>query len=91
MEQYLNPWATEVIERHPEIHICDQWQFVKNNEDGLYADWWAGKNVHFNGKSADALGQFLADFVKSVMKGEKPDTESVETVGRTQPPTNIRN
>lgn len=91
MEQYLNPWATEVIARHPEIHICDQWQFVKNNEDGLYADWWAGKNVHFNGESADALGQFLADFVKSVMKGEKPDAESVETVGRTQPPTNIGN
>ena len=63
MEKYLNPWAAEVMARHPEISICDQWQFVKDNEGGLYTSWWAGKNVHFGGKPADALGRFLADHV----------------------------
>ena len=36
MEKHLNPWALEVISRLPEITICDQWQFVKDNEDNLY-------------------------------------------------------
>ncbi|MEM7143614.1 MAG: SGNH/GDSL hydrolase family protein [Verrucomicrobiota bacterium] len=63
MEKYLNPWAAEVIARHPEISVCDQWQFVKDNKDGLYTDWWTGQNVHFNGEPADALGQYLADHV----------------------------
>lgn len=72
MEKYLNPWAAEVMGRHPEITVCDQWQFVKNNEGGLYTDWWTGKNVHFNGEPADALGKFLAEAVLSVRKNEKP-------------------
>ena len=63
MQKHLNPWALEVIKRHPEISICDQWQLVKDNENGLYKDWWAGKNVHSNGERADALGRFLADHV----------------------------
>ena len=63
MKMHLNPWALEVIKRHPGISICDQWQFVKDNENGPYKDWWAGKNVHFNGERADALGRFLADHV----------------------------
>ena len=50
--------------RHPEISICDQWQFVKDNQGGLYTDWWAGKNVHFGGETADALGKFLGEHVR---------------------------
>ncbi|MEK6237051.1 MAG: hypothetical protein N2C14_20270, partial [Planctomycetales bacterium] len=68
MEQYLNPWAAEVIARHPEITACDQWRFVKERENDLYKQWWAGKNVHFGGETADALGVLLADHVKKVMK-----------------------
>jgi hypothetical protein len=56
----------EVMARHPEIAICDQWRFVKNNEGGLYTEWWAGNNVHFSGEPAAALGRFLAETVLEV-------------------------
>ena len=71
MQKFLNPWAAEVIARHPQITICDQWQYVKDNESDLYKDWWSGKNVHFGGKQAEALGQFLARHVEKVTAGKK--------------------
>jgi len=63
MKKYMNPWAGEVIARHPQITICDQWQFVSDHKDDLYKDWWAGKNVHFKGEPAAALGKLLAKHV----------------------------
>jgi hypothetical protein len=54
------------MKRHPEISVCDQWQFVKDDEDGLYKDFWVGKNVHFGVKPADKLGEFLARHVLEV-------------------------
>ncbi len=66
MEKFLNPWALEVMKRHPEISICDQWQYVKDQQNGLYREWWSGKNVHFGGKTADALGRLLAEHVTKV-------------------------
>ena len=71
MEKYLNPWAAEVIARYPAITVCDQWQYVKDNESDLYKDWWAGKNVHFGGTQADALGRVLAGHVKKVIAARK--------------------
>ena len=68
MSKYLNPWALEVVKRHPEISICDQWQYCKDQEATLYKDWWAGKNVHFKGEPADKLGHFLAQHVLKVTK-----------------------
>lgn len=68
MEKFLNPWALEVMKKHPEISICDQWQFVKDNEDGIYKEFWAGKNVHFSGNPADRLGEFLGRHVLLVTK-----------------------
>ena len=68
MQKYINPWALEVIKRYPCISTCDQWQFVKNNEGGLFTDWWAGTDVHFKGQSADALGAFLAEHIKQVFR-----------------------
>ena len=59
-------WALEVIKRHPQITVCDQWQFVKDRQDELYKKWWAGKNVHFGGEQASALGRMLADHVRRV-------------------------
>ena len=44
---------------------------VKDNEAALYTEWWAGKNVHFGGKQADALGRLLAGHVKKVMADRK--------------------
>ena len=70
MKKYLNPWALEVINRHGDITICDQWQFVKDNERLLYKDWWAGRNVHFSREPADALGRFLGEHVAKVMNVE---------------------
>ena len=66
MRKYLNPWALEVIARHPEITVCDQWRFVKDREDNLFKAWWKGKNVHFRGKPAAALGRHLATHVLKV-------------------------
>ena len=66
MWKYLNPWALEVIERHPEITVCDQWQFVNDHQDDLFMAWWTGKNVHFRGEQATALGRLLADHVIGV-------------------------
>ena len=63
MKKYLNPWAAEVVARHPDISICDQWQFVEDGRKELYKEWWAAKNVHFKGEPAAALGQLLADHV----------------------------
>jgi hypothetical protein len=68
MEKFLNPWALEVMKKHSEISICDQWQFVKDNEDGIYKEFWAGKDVHFNGNPADKLGEFLGSHVLQVTK-----------------------
>jgi hypothetical protein len=69
MEKYLNPWAEEVIARHPQITVCDQWQFVKDREGDIYRDWWKGDDIHFEGEPAHALGRFLAEHVEDVMSG----------------------
>ena len=66
MKKYLNPWALEVVKRHPQISICDQWQYCQNHEKDSYQKWWAGKNVHFSGAAADSLGQLLAEHVLKV-------------------------
>jgi hypothetical protein len=68
MEKFLNPWALEVIKKHPEISICDQWQFVKDNGNGIYKEFWASKDVHFRGEPAEKLGVFLGNHVLEVTK-----------------------
>ena len=71
MKKSLNPRALEVVKRHPEISICDQWQFTKDNKTKLYKDWWDSKNVHFKGVQADSLGEFLGKHVENKMKQTK--------------------
>ena len=68
MEKFLNPWALEVMKKHPEISICDQWQFVQDNGNGIYKDFWASKDVHFRGEPAEKLGEFLGKHVLEVTK-----------------------
>ncbi|GAF93872.1 unnamed protein product, partial [marine sediment metagenome] len=63
MKKYLNPWAAEVIAKHPEITVVDQWQFVKDHENDIYKDWWNTKDVHFKGEPAAALGRLLGQHV----------------------------
>ena len=66
MEKYINPWALEVLSKHPEISICDQYQYVKDNY-AFYKSWWEGQNVHFKGDQADKLGELLAAHIERVM------------------------
>ena len=68
MEKFLNPWALEVMKKHPEISVCDQWQFVKDNANGIYKDFWASKDVHFRGEPAEKLGEFLGKHVLEATK-----------------------
>jgi hypothetical protein len=68
MEKFLNPWALEVMKKHPEISICDQWQFVKDNGNGIYKEFWASEDVHFRGEPAQKLGVFLGKHVLEVTK-----------------------
>lgn len=65
-----NDWAAEVMKRHARIMICDQWQFVKDNANGVYTKWWQGKNVHFGGPAADELGKLLARDVLAALAAE---------------------
>ncbi len=67
MRKFLNPWALEVIKKHPEISICDQWQFVKDNGAGIYKEFWSGKDVHFRGNPADKLGELLGWHVLGII------------------------
>jgi hypothetical protein len=69
MEKYINPWALEVIRRHPEIAICDHWQVVKAGKADLYKEWWKGKNVHFQGAELNTpLAQALVEEVFKSLK-----------------------
>jgi hypothetical protein len=67
MKKHLNPWALEVARRHPAIAVCDQWQFVEDHRGDIYAEWWKGRNVHFGGEQAAALGRFLAAAVEKAL------------------------
>ena len=68
MAKYINPWALEVMKRHPEVTICDQYKVVKDGENGLFKEWWKGGNVHFKGEESKAIGELLAKHVETVMK-----------------------
>ena len=37
MERFINPWALEVMSRHPEIAICDQHALISNEK--FYSTW----------------------------------------------------
>ena len=69
-----NQWAAEMLEKHPDVVVCDQWQFVKDGEkvkDGPYEVWWYCKNVHFRSKEqAVPLGELLAE-TALVVSGKK--------------------
>jgi len=49
-------------------HRGDHWQVLKDGEDGVYKDWWKGKNVHFSGAELNGpLAQALADKVLAAL------------------------
>ena len=64
MRQYINPWAMEVISKHPEITVCDQWQFVEDGRGDAFKEWWQGQNVHFHHQhEGKLLGEFLGKHI----------------------------
>ena len=67
VERYVNPWALEVMARHPEIWISDQWQVVKGLEDTTYKGWWGQREVHFYGELNAPLARALARDVEEAM------------------------
>jgi hypothetical protein len=63
VRDFLNPWAMEIINEFPEITVCDQWQYVYENRNGRYQDWWLGNDIHFSEGPAYAIGRLLAHHV----------------------------
>ena len=65
MKTYINPWALEVMARHPEISICDQWSFVATEK--FYKTWFNTVNdVHLPGLLAVPFGRQLARAVLDI-------------------------
>jgi hypothetical protein len=89
MKKYINPWAMEVLARHPEITICDQYALVAGEK--FYKPWHensGAKNgkgneygdVHLGGLLSQPIGRQLARTVLDVM-GRK--NESLAPIGIT--------
>jgi hypothetical protein len=88
MEKYINPWALEVVKRHPEIAVCDRWRIVNDGEDGLYKQWWHGKNVHFGeARLSTPLAQALADKVLEALEMRKAKMQAGKS-STPRPPVN---
>ena len=77
MEFFINPWALEVMGRHPEIEICDQHALISNEK--FYSTWLkkAGfhkkkKNnpfgdLHIGGLLGEPVGRQLARKVLDIL------------------------
>lgn len=77
MEKFINPWALEVMARHPEIKICDQHSLIKSEK--FYATWMAKAgfidkairndygDLHIGGLLAEPAGRQLARRVLDVL------------------------
>ena len=77
MERFINPWALEVMGRHPEIEICDQHALISNEK--FYSVWLekAGfikkgeKNpfgdLHIGGLLGEPVGRQLARKVLDIL------------------------
>ena len=53
MKRYINPWALEVMKRHPEISICDQHSMIVN--EAFYGIWMAKAGTK-SGRSSKEYG-----------------------------------
>ena len=68
MKRFLNPWAMEVIGKEP-MEVVDLWHFVTKNEDGIFTEWWAGRDIHFPwGTPVAALGHFVGAKIEKVVR-----------------------
>lgn len=81
MERFINPWALEVMSRHPEIEICDQHALISNEK--FYSTWLKkagfhkkGENnpfgdLHIGGLLAEPVGRQLARKVLDILGREE--------------------
>ena len=91
MERFINPWALEVMSRHPEIEICDQHTLISREK--FYASWLSkagfhkkGENnpfgdLHIGGLLGEPVGRQLARKVLDVLGREN---ETLAPHGLTQ-------
>ncbi|MFT5129382.1 MAG: hypothetical protein ACI8W8_003004 [Rhodothermales bacterium] len=80
MEKYINPWALEVMTRHPDIAICDQhslieaetfyepWLKSAGNKDGKGSDYG---DLHIPGLLSEPIGRQLARIALDVLGRDK--------------------
>lgn len=81
MKRFINPWALEVMARHPEIRICDQHDLISNEK--FYQTWMekAGTtepgernpvgDLHIGGLLAEPVGRQLARAVLDALGREE--------------------
>ena len=81
MERFINPWALEVIRRHPKIEICDQHALILNEQ--FYSVWLnkagfieRGENnpfgdLHIGGLLGEPVGRQLARKVLDILGREE--------------------
>ena len=81
MARFINPWAMEVMARHPEIGICDQHALLTS--EPFYATWLGAagtadrsrKNeygdLHIGGILAEPAGRILARRVLDILGQEE--------------------
>ncbi len=91
MERFINPWALEVMSRHPEIEICDQHTLISREK--FYASWLAKAgfrkkgeinpfgDLHIGGLLGEPVGRQLARKVLDVLGREN---ETLAPHGLTQ-------
>ena len=77
MERFINPWALEVMSRHPELEICDPHALISHEK--FYSTWLKkagfhkkGQNnpygdLHIGGLLAEPVGRQLARKVLDVL------------------------
>lgn len=77
MKRFINPWALEVMARHPEIAICDQHALISNEK--FYATWLSKAgfikkgerspygDLHIGGLLGEPVGRQLARHVLDVL------------------------
>lgn len=72
-----NEWVTELLKEFPDVMVCDQWQMIKNAEDGFFKPWWYSKNVHFTAGQSIPLGRLLA---RSILKALGKTQEEINAI-----------
>ena len=96
MSRFINPWALEVMDKYPEIGICDQHALLTHEQ--FYATWMqaagtVGKSkknsygdLHIGGILAEPAGRMLARRVLDILgQEETPLTASPLTADQLDP------